>query len=848
MFYFRTVSVNPPLPERIKRLRDLSYNLWFSWNHPARELFREINHQLWERVEHNPIKFLLQVHQEELTRAADNEEFLKKYDAVMAEYDRYMGDEKWFQQKYPQYRDKLIAYFSAEFGLHESCPIYSGGLGVLAGDHTKSASDLGLPFVGVGLLYKHGYFQQRINRAGWQESYYLDMNFNELPITPVVGASGLDTTVSIELPGRTVFARLWEVRVGLSRLILLDTDLPLNLDEDRKITARLYGGGREMRIMQEMLLGVGGVRALRALGMTPFVWHINEGHAAFLTLERLREMVSEGISAATAREAVRANTIFTTHTPVPAGHDVFDRHLAEKYLKSLCHDTGLDCDAFMDLGWDMENNEFNMTLLAMRMSGFCNGVSKLHGEVTRQMFHRFYPNIPVEEVPVTSVTNGVHTRSWIAEEWKNVFTRYLGADWPDRVTDELMWQQISEIPDREIWETHKLLKERAIRYVREKIKEKRRRNHESEGTILEADDILLPHALTIGFARRFATYKRATLLFSDLDRLASILNNLDMPVQFIFAGKAHPNDQAGQELIKKIIDLSREEPFKGKIVFLENFDINSARYLVHGVDIWLNNPRWPMEASGTSGMKAAMNGVLHCSVLDGWWPEAYNGRNGFAIGHPGNLHLKEKDQDLEDSYYLYKVLEEMVVPIYYDRRDGIPHQWVSMMRNSLSTIIPRFGTARMVTEYTQRLYIPGIDRGIAFMESNFSEAERACRYKRFMQENWHHVKVEQTETNGRWDMQAGEELLVESQVRLGPISPEDVVVEIAFGNDRGPYLSDLNTIIMELKEQVGEGLHRFAGRLPLSQGTYGYTVRVRPHYRFMADKFELPLVRWAENF
>ncbi len=848
MFYFRTVTVNPPLPESIARLRDLSYNLWFSWQSQAWELYKNINPGLWESVEHNPVKFLLRVRREELERVAADKNYLKKYDEIMASYDRYMSGEKWYLQTYPRYKDKPIAYFSAEFGLHESCPIYSGGLGVLAGDHIKSASDLGLPLVGVGLLYKHGYFKQVINSDGCQENHYQDLNFNEIPVTPVVGNSGLDATVPVELPGRTVFVRLWEAHVGLARLIFLDTDLPVNMEDDRKITGQLYGGGREMRIIQEIVLGVGGVRALNELGITPAVWHINEGHSAFLTLERLLKMVNNGVPSAIAREAIRANTIFTTHTPVPAGHDVFDRHLAEKHLAVLCHDTGMDCDKLMELGWDAEQNEFNMTILAMRMTGFCNGVSKLHGEVTRQMMHRFYPNIPVEEVPVTSVTNGVHSGSWIAEEWKNVFYKYLGEDWSDRITDSIFWQRINDIPERVIWDTHLQLKNKTIRYIREIIKQKCRRNHESEEIVADAGGVLMPHALTIGFARRFATYKRAALIFSDPERLAAMLNDIDRPVQIVFAGKAHPKDCDGQELIKKVIDYSREEPFKGKIVFFENYDINLARYLVHGVDVWLNTPRWPMEASGTSGMKAAMNGVLHCSVLDGWWPEAYNGQNGFAIGNTGDLQFDEQQQDRNDTYYLYKVLEEKVIPLYYEREKDIPGQWVARMRSSMRTIIPHFSTARMVMEYAEKLYVPAIDRGIAFMESNYATAEQACRFKRFIQENWHHVKVEHTRTNGRWDMQAGEELAVESLVKLGPIKPSEVAVEIALGSDKGPYISNLSTIGMELKDKLGDGTYRFTGKVPLHQGTYGYTVRVRPVYQFMIGKFEIPLVRWADSF
>ncbi len=848
MFYFRTVSVNPLLPDRISRLRELSRNLWFSWNEKARELFKDIDPRLWEQAGHNPVKLLLQASRENLDRAASDDAYLAKYDAVFSEFDRYMSGEKWLQRQYPRYKNRVIAYFSAEFGLHESCPVYSGGLGVLAGDHAKSASDLGLTLVGVGLLYRHGYFNQRITRDGWQEAVYPELNFNEMPILPVVGESGLETTVAVEYPGRTVFARIWEIRVGLTRIFLLDSDLPLNLKEDRQITGQLYGGGRQNRMVQEIMLGVGGVRALKAMGFNPSVWHINEGHAAFLTLERLREMVSAGVPASTARDAVRSNTVFTTHTPVPAGHDVFDRPLAESHLKELCADTGMDCEAFIEQGWDAQRGEFNMTLLAMRMSGYYNGVSKLHGEVSRHMFHRFYPGLPVEEVPVTSVTNGVHADSWVAGPWKKIFDRYLGSSWAEPGHTKDILSKLNQIPDREIWSAHNKLKNDMVRFVRKKLREQMLRRREHPDAVAEAGNVLLPGALTIGFARRFATYKRATLIFSEPERLAALLNNPDRPVQIVFAGKAHPADRAGKELIRDILDYAKQEYFRGKVVFLEDYDINVARYLVHGVDVWLNNPVWPMEASGTSGMKAAMNGALHCSVLDGWWPEAYNGKNGFSIGSPGDMQLNRPEQDRNDILNLYRVLEEQVIPLYYEREDNIPVRWVAMMRESIVTAVERFSTARMVAEYAERLYIPAIDRGIAFMESGLEAAEQTGRYKKFLQENWHHVRVDQVSTNGRWNMEAGEELALESVVKLGPITPESVAVEIAFGEDRGGYLDHLRTRPMTLQGPVGEGAYRFAGRLPLGQGTFGYTVRVRPGCQSRAALFDTPLVRWADSF
>ncbi|MCL2337729.1 MAG: alpha-glucan family phosphorylase, partial [Firmicutes bacterium] len=783
MFYFRTVSVNPLLPDRISRLRGLSRNLWFSWHEKARELFRDIDPQLWGQVGHNPVKLLLQASREKLERVASDQEYLAKYAAVLDDFDRYMSGEKWLHRRRPGYRERVIAYFSAEFGLHESCPVYSGGLGVLAGDHAKAASDLGLSLVGVGLMYRHGYFNQRVNRDGWQEEIYPELNFNEMPVLPVVGECGMETTVAVEYPGRTVFARIWEVKVGLTRIFLLDSDLPLNLKEDRGITGQLYGGDRQNRLAQEIMLGVGGVRTLQTMGIEPSVWHINEGHAAFLTLERLREMINAGTPLSAARDAVRSNTIFTTHTPVPAGHDVFDRPMIEEQLKELCAGTGLDCEAFLAQGWDAQRSEFNMTLLAMRMSGSCNGVSRLHGEVSRHMFHRFYPGLPLEEVPLTSVTNGVHAGSWIAEPWKKLFYAHLGAYWAEPGLDKDILSRLNRISDREFWSAHNVLKNEMLCFVRENLREQMLRRREEPQAAEEAERVLLPGALTIGFARRFATYKRATLIFSDPERLAALLNNPDRPVQIIFAGKAHPADCAGKELIRDIINYARQDPLRGKVVFLENYDIDVARKLAHGVDVWLNNPILPMEASGTSGMKAAMNGVLHCSVLDGWWPEAYNGKNGFSIGKPGELELNRVEQDRHDLLNLYRTLEEQVLPLYYEREDDIPVRWVAMMRESIAVALERFSAARMVAEYAERLYIPAIDRGIAFMESGLEAAEQAGRYKKFLQENWHHVRVEQVNTNGRWNMEAGEELALESVVKLGPITPESVAVEIAFGED-----------------------------------------------------------------
>ena len=849
MIYFRTVSVNPKMPERITRLQDLQYNLWFSWNEQAVELYRQLNEVLWEDAYHNPVKFLLELQQEDLHAAAQDPEYLALYDQVFADFDRYMNEEKWFQKNYLQHHGKSIAYFSAEFGLHESLPIYSGGLGVLAGDHTKAASDLGLPFIGVGLLYKQGYFTQRINREGWQEAYYPHYNFYQMPIVPAVHENGTEVQIPVDLPQGTVFLKVWEMKAGLAKIYLLDADVARNSKEDRGLTAQLYGGDRDMRIKQEIILGIGGVKALRALGITPFAWHINEGHASFLCIERIRELVQTGIPVATAKEVVRSSTLFTTHTPVPAGHDTFDEAKIDHYFGYLYGQLGMSRDQFMEMGWNKESKVFNMTVLALNLSSFCNGVSKLHGEVSRKMFQRFYDHLPEDEVPISSVTNGVHAHSWIAQELKNLYREYLGQDWDSNISTQEQWHMIDSIPHERIWSVHRKKKEDMIFFVRHRLEQKRLRNHESSESVAEVHNLLNPDTLTIGFARRFATYKRATLLFRDKERLARMFTNPERPVQIVFAGKAPPADDAGKQFIQRIYHFANEEPFRGKIVFLEDYDINVARYLVQGVDVWLNTPRWPMEASGTSGMKVAMNGGLNLSVLDGWWPEGYDGFNGFAIGEADNSHLNEEELDRENSYSLYSLLEEVIIPGYYNREDHLPGEWISRMKSSIKTLTPAFNTVRMVQEYTGRYYVKCIERGLMFAEENFALAGRVRAFKQYLMENWHHVDFKNVDFSGTKDMNVGDELTLSATVRLGPINHNDVSVEIAYGQEREHSLHNIQTAPMHLVEAVGEGLYRYSGSLNHSQqGTFGYTVRIRPSSSYFANDFELPLVTWAETF
>lgn len=846
MFPYRIVSVTPELPELINRLRDLAYDFWFSWNPVGIEFYRSINPELWREVDHNPVKFLMRVRKEDLDRAAQDEDYLALYKRVFNLYDRYMSQETWFAKKYPEHKEDLIAYFSAEFGLHESHPIYSGGLGLLAGDHCKSASDLGLPFIGVGLLYKQGYFHQRINSMGLQEAEYPHLNFYELPITPVNNPDGSKLDVTVQLQGRTVFVQVWKVKVGRITIYLLDTDTSKNMPQDRILTGQLYGGDREYRLSQEIVLGIGGVRALRAMGINPSAWHINEGHAAFLIVERIRELLRYMISFDTAREIVRASTIFTTHTPVPAGHDLFTDELITKFFNQMINEMGISIKELKELAWDMDRNSFNMTLLALRHAFLSNGVSRLHGKVAREMFQSEYSRLHPEEIPVTSVTNGVHVETWLAVELKELFARYLGKRWFEHLTEREVWEKVDQIPDQELWRVHRLLKEKLIFFARLNLKQQLRRNREPVQSILEVDEYLDPDILTIGFARRFATYKRANLLFRTPERLERLLNNNERPVRFVFAGKAHPADTQGQELIKNIFDFSHKPGFRGRILLLENYDIHLARHMVHGVDVWLNTPRRPMEASGTSGLKASLNGLINVSTLDGWWPEAYDGKNGFVVGSVNAYHSDEI-QDQDDCFSLYSVLEEKVIPMYYRREDGISPEWVRMMKETIKTIAPVFNTERMVAEYTDRFYIPAVNRGKMYAENENYLANHAGNFKKLILDYWDQVSFISVESSGRTKMLTGEEIKISAVVHLGLIYTRSVVLEIVYGEALEGGLRNINVVPMTLDGEIADNVYRYNGSLALPQGSYGYTVRVRPDSRDFPHT-ELPLVTWAPVF
>lgn len=696
------------IPEKINRLPELAYNLWWSWTPEARDLFRRLDLTLWRNMQHNPVQMLQQISPEKLQAAADDPAFYRRYNKVLMRVDKELyNGHAWFQTNYPELSDKTIAYFSFEFGLHNSLPIYSGGLGILSGDHAKEASDLALPFVGVGFMYPQGYFRQRIPSHGWQEAVYQQLDMGEAPVRPEMDGDGNDVKISVDIGGRTVWARVWRVNVGRVPLFLLDTDVDENDPWDRELSARLYSGDGEMRIRQEMMLGIGGVRALRAMGIAPKVWHLNEGHSAFLVLECLREKVAGGQSFDEAAAEVRAQTVFTTHTPVPAGHDAFPFHMMEQYFTGYWEQLGLTREAFLELGGHQESwgMAFNMTVLALRMSGQANGVSALHGEVSRKMWHEVWPDRPVEEVPVSSITNGVHLPTWLAGEMYELFNRYIGPDWLAQQDDPSVWQRFEDVPDEHLWNTHVDLKRKLMGFLRERARDRWVDGSNDPTQVLTSGTVLDPEALTIGFARRFATYKRATLIFKDLDRLRRLILDTHRPLQIIFAGKAHPADEPGKMLIQTIYNLAKRHQLGGRIAFIEDYDMHMARYLTQGVDVWLNTPRRPREASGTSGMKAAVNGIPNLSVLDGWWVEGYNGANGWAIGEIRDYD-NEEEQDWADANSLYQLLEDEIVPLYYNRdRDNIPRGWAEIMRESIISNGPMFSMQRMVKEYTTELYL-----------------------------------------------------------------------------------------------------------------------------------------------
>ena len=853
MYVFNKITVNPQLPKRIEKLSEISNNLWWSWNTEFLRLFKTIDNDLWETCEKNPVKFLKQVSQERLEAVSKNVEFLKEYDKLARQFEDYMNSKNtWFANNYPENKNDLIAYFSAEYGLDRTIPIYSGGLGILSGDHLKSASDLGIPLVAVGLLYKNGYFHQKINGYGDQETEYINIELSNLPINPVKDKNGEDLIIYVKFPKRRLYLKVWQINVGRIKLYLLDSDIEKNNPEDRDVTLRLYGGDQEMRIRQEIVLGMGGTNLLtRALGLNPTIYHMNEGHSAFLILELMKNIIKEKqVSFDVARDIASSKTVFTTHTPVPAGNDIFPLDLVDKYFKDFWPRLGLDREEFLRLGMkpsQILEPGFNMGILALKVAGKKNGVSKLHGAVSRELFGDVWPDIAANESPITYVTNGIHTCSWLSPKLKELYNKYLMPYWQDNIHEDKVWEKINNIPDKTLWETHQDRKEKLLKLVKDNTTQRLRRSGYSYEEINEITSKLNPNALTIGFARRFATYKRATLIFKDLERITQILNNSEKPVQLIFAGKAHPADKEGQDLIKRIHEISMMPQFKGKIFLLENYNIAMSRYLVSGVDVWLNNPRRPMEASGTSGQKASVNGVINFSVLDGWWAEGYNQENGWTIGTNAEYNSYE-EQDIADSQSMYRTLEDKIIPTYYDKNEeGISPKWIRIMKNSIISTGGKYSTARMLVDYTNNLYMPLCNLTKKYYQNVDTVAEYNL-WKKNLYINWKDIKITQTNNLDNITIDAGNNIEVKCEVELPNVDLDNITVECYYGKilDNG-IVENVSIIPMKLTEKDEESKkYEYTTKIELKTGgNYGYTFRVMPKHEMLLDAENLNLVKWV---
>ncbi len=854
MYVFNRITVNPQLPKRIEKLSEIANNLWWSWNTEFLRLFQRIDGDLWEISNKNPIKFLKHVSQERLENVAKDVNFLKEYDKIVEDFEGYMNSKStWFTKKYPEEKDDLIAYFSAEYGLDQTIPIYSGGLGILSGDHLKSASDLGIPLVAVGLLYKNGYFNQKIDGDGNQQTEYNDIDLYDLPINPVKNDIGDDLVIYVKFPKRRLYLKVWSIKVGRVTLYLLDSDIEKNNPEDRDVTLRLYGGDQEMRIRQEIVLGQAGVELLtKYLKLKPTVYHMNEGHSAFLTLELMKNIIKEKqVSFDVAKDITSSKTVFTTHTPVPAGNDIFPLDLVEKYFKDFWPRLGLTREEFLRLGMKPGkelDNGFNMGILALKIAGKKNGVSKLHGAVSRELFGEVWPNIAANEAPIGYVTNGIHTCSWLAPRMKELFNKYLIPYWQDNMYQDQVWEKIRNVPNDKLWNIHNDRKVKLLRLVKDNTYERLRRSGYSYEDINEIISKLNPNALTIGFARRFATYKRATLIFKDLERITEIINNSDRPVQLIFAGKAHPQDKEGQDLIRYIHQISMMPQFKGKIFLLENYNIAMSRYLVSGVDVWLNNPRRPMEASGTSGQKASVNGVINFSVLDGWWAEGYTQNNGWTIGSNQEYDSYEA-QDQADSQSLYRTLEEKIIPTFYDRdKNNMPIKWIELMKNSIITTGGKYSTSRMLVDYTNNYYMP-LCKLTKKYYSDIDNVAAFNSWKKDLYTNWKDVKITQTEEDlDNITIDAGNKIEVGCEVTLPNIDVDNVTVQVYYGKilENG-IVEDISIIPMELTEEnPEERKYYYTAKLELtSGGNYGYTFRVMPKNEMILEPANLDLIKWV---
>ncbi|MEA5549734.1 alpha-glucan family phosphorylase [Anabaena cylindrica UHCC 0172] len=850
----RTFNVSPSLPQRLEPLRKLAYNLHFDWNVESKDLFRRLDTDLWESSRHNPVLMLGTISQARLLEVVEDEGFLAQMDRAARQLEDYLQERTWYHKQRGQNPKECYAYFSAEFGLVDCLPVYSGGLGVLAGDHLKSASDLGLPLVGVGLLYQQGYFAQYLNADGWQQERYPINDFYNMPLHLERNPDGSELRIAVDYPGRKVYARVWRVQVGTVPLYMLDTNIEPNKAYDHDITDQLYGGDIDMRIHQEIMLGIGGVQMLKALGYEVTAYHMNEGHAAFSALERIRVLIQEkGLSYAQAKQVVSSSNIFTTHTPVPAGIDLFAPDKVLYYLGYYADIFGLPKEQFLGLGRENTGDlsgPFSMAVLALKMATFSNGVAQLHGVVSRHMFQGLWQKVPVEEVPIAAITNGVHARSCVAKSTQELYDRYLGPNWSSAPPDNQLWERMDSIPDEELWRNHERCRLDMVLYVREHLVKHLRDRGASASEIAQAQEVLDPNVLTIGFARRFATYKRATLWMRDLDRIKRILlSNKHRKVQFVIAGKAHPKDIPGKELIRDINHFIHEQSLEKQVVFVPNYDIHIARLMVAGCDIWLNTPRRPREASGTSGMKAAMNGLPNLSVLDGWWDEADYVRTGWAIGH-GENYEDPNYQDEVEANALYELLEKEVVPLFYSHRDedGLPRQWVAKMKDAIRLNCPFFNTARMVREYAQRAYFPASDRYHTLIVDNYAPAKELAAWKAKLGENWFNIRIKDVDISAASDIEVNQTVTVNAKVDLATLNKDDVRVELYQGSiDAYGDIVNAVPVVMDYQGEDNHGLGIYTVDITYTtSGLQGLSLRVLPQNQYLSSPYEPRLIAWAE--
>ncbi|MBC6433907.1 glycosyltransferase family 1 protein [Nostoc sp. HG1] len=850
----RTFNVSPSLPPRLEPLRRLAYNLHWDWNVDTKDLFRRLDSDLWESSHHNPVLMLGTISQSRLLEVVEDEGFLAQMDRSARQLEDYLQERTWYQKQREQKPKECYAYFSAEFGLVDCLPVYSGGLGVLAGDHLKSASDLGLPLVGVGLLYQQGYFAQYLNADGWQQERYLLNDFYNMPLHLERNADGSELRIAVDYPGRKVYARVWRVQVGTVPLYLMDTNIEPNNTYDHDITDQLYGGDIDMRIHQEIMLGIGGVQMLKALGLKVTAYHMNEGHAAFSALERIRLLIQEeGLNYVQAKQVVASSNIFTTHTPVPAGIDLFAPDKMLYYLGYYAEIFGLPKEQFLGLGRENTGDlsgPFSMAVLALKMATFSNGVAQLHGVVSRQMFQGLWQKVPVEEVPIAAITNGVHARSCVAKSTQELYDRYLGPNWSSAPPDSQLWDRMDAIPDEELWRNHERCRLDMVLYVREHLVKHLTDRGASASEITQAQEVLDPYAFTIGFARRFATYKRATLWMRDLDRIKRLLlANKDRKVQFVIAGKAHPKDIPGKELIREINHFISEQNLEKQVVFVPNYDIHISRLMVAGCDIWLNTPRRPREASGTSGMKAAMNGLPNLSVLDGWWDEADYVRTGWAIGH-GEDYDDPNYQDEVEANALYELLEKDVVPLFYDHRDtdGLPRPWVAKMKDAIRLNCPFFNTARMVREYAGRAYFPASDRYHTLSVDNYAPAKELAAWKEKLREHWFDITIKDIDVSAASDIEVNQTVAVKAKVNLATLTDDDVQVELYQGAiDANGEIVNAVPVVMDYQGEDAQQLSIYTGNIIYTaSGLQGLSLRVLPKNEHLANPYEPRLIAWAE--